>query len=77
VLAFLKGRHRQQSRHRRQAAGDAAVHAGRAPTIADLSLVAYLYHPARVRLRHPDADKNIAVWLDRVKALPGWKHPYD
>ena len=21
--------------------------------------------------------KNIAAWLDRIKALPGWKHPYD
>jgi glutathione S-transferase len=25
------------------------------------------------RLRH----KNIAGWLDRMKALPGWAHPYD
>ena len=21
--------------------------------------------------------KNIAGWLERIKALPGWKHPYD
>ena len=21
--------------------------------------------------------KNIGAWLDRVKALPGWKHPYE
>ena len=45
---------------------------------ADLSLVAYLYYPAEefgfdIAAQH----KNIAVWLDRVKALPGWKHPYD
>jgi hypothetical protein len=21
--------------------------------------------------------KNIAAWLGRIKALPGWAHPYD
>jgi glutathione S-transferase len=21
--------------------------------------------------------KNIAAWLERIKALPRWKHPYD
>jgi glutathione S-transferase len=21
--------------------------------------------------------KNIGAWLDRIRALPGWKHPYD
>ena len=25
----------------------------------------------------PATHKNIAAWLDRIKALPGWKHPYD
>ena len=51
---------------------------GDRPTIADLSLVAYLYYPADefgfdIAAQH----KNIAAWLDRIKALPGWKHPYD
>jgi len=51
---------------------------GERPTIADISLVAYLYYPPEefgfdVRADHP----SIAAWLDRVKALPGWKHPYD
>ena len=51
---------------------------GERPTIADISLVAYLYYPPEefgfdVRADHP----GIAAWLDRVKALPGWKHPYD
>jgi len=51
---------------------------GERPTIADLSLVAYLYYPPEefgfdIAATH----SNIAGWLDRIKALPGWKHPYD
>ena len=22
-------------------------------------------------------EMNIGAWLERIKALPGWKHPYD
>ncbi len=48
------------------------------PTIADISMTGYLYYPAEefgfdIRSSHPA----IAAWLDRVKALPGWGHPYD
>jgi glutathione S-transferase len=51
---------------------------GARPTIADLSLVAYLYYPAEeFGFDIPAQHKHIAVWLDRIKALPGWKHPYD
>jgi len=51
---------------------------GNRPTIADVSMVAYLYYPAEefgfdLRNDHPA----ISAWLDRVKALPGWAHPYD
>jgi glutathione S-transferase len=51
---------------------------GERPTIADISLVAYLYYPADefgfdIAAAHPSIGK----WLDRVKALPGWKHPYE
>jgi len=50
---------------------------GAEPTIADLSLVAYLYYPAEefgfdIAAQH----RNIAAWLDRIKALPRWAHPY-
>jgi glutathione S-transferase len=51
---------------------------GRQPTIADLSLVAYLYYPAAEFGFDISAEhKGIATWLERIKALPGWKHPYD
>ena len=48
------------------------------PTIADISMTGYLYYPAEefgfdIAKDHPA----IGAWLDRMKALPGWKHPYD
>jgi glutathione S-transferase len=37
-----------------------------------------LYYPAEeFGFDIPAAHPNIAGWLDRIKALPGWKHPYD
>ncbi|HUR90962.1 MAG TPA: glutathione S-transferase family protein [Ramlibacter sp.] len=50
---------------------------GDAPTIADMSMCAYLLYPKEEHgyefaLSHP----NIAKWLDRVRAVPGYKDPY-
>jgi glutathione S-transferase len=78
VLAFLKGRIDGNLAivDKRLAARPFIL--GERPTIADLSLVGYLYYPADefgfdIAAQH----KNIAAWLGRIKALPGWKHPYD
>ncbi len=51
---------------------------GARATIADLSLAGYLYYPAEefgfdIARDYPA----IGAWLERIKALPGWKHPYD
>ena len=46
------------------------------PTIADLGTCGYLYYPEPYgfdRAAHPAIDR----WLDRIAALPGWRHPYD
>jgi glutathione S-transferase len=78
VLKFLKGRiDASLAILDKRLAGRAFV-LGERPTIADLSLCAYLYYPAEefgfdIRATYP----NINGWLDRIKALPGWKHPYD
>jgi len=48
---------------------------GRA-TIADLSLCSYLYYPEPFGFARADWP-HIDRWLDRIAALPGWKHPYD
>jgi glutathione S-transferase len=51
---------------------------GDAPTIADLSMVGYLYYPADETGYDLAKDyPAMSRWLDRVKSLPGWKHPYD
>jgi glutathione S-transferase len=51
---------------------------GDAPTIADLSLPAYLFYPEReTRLGALERYRNIAAWVERVKAIPGWAAPYD
>lgn len=49
---------------------------GEVPTIADTACCGYLYYPEPfgfVRADWPHLD----AWLDRLAALPGWKHPYD
>ena len=50
--------------------------AGEAHTIADLSCCGYLFYPEPFGFDRKDWP-NIDRWLDRIAALPGWKHPYD
>ena len=50
--------------------------AGERATIADLSMVGYLYYGEELTVPlEPHA--RVTAWLDRVRALPGWKHPYE
>lgn len=50
--------------------------AGPAVTIADLSCCGYLYYPEPFGFDRADWP-HIDAWLDRIAALPGWKHPYE
>jgi glutathione S-transferase len=78
VLAFLKGRIDNTLGIVDKQLATRPYILGNRPTIADLSLVAYLYYPAEEFGFDIAAErKNIAAWLERIKALPGWKHPYD
>lgn len=49
---------------------------GAAPTIADIACCSYLFYPEPFTFERR-ALPNIDRWLDRIAALPGWKHPYD
>ncbi len=49
---------------------------GDQPTIADLSCCSYLYYPEPFGFTRADWPA-IDGWLDRIAALPGWKHPYE
>jgi glutathione S-transferase len=78
VLAFLKGRADSALGILDKRLAGRPYLLGAEPTIADFSLVGYLYYPPEefgfdIAAQH----KNIAVWLGRIKALPGWAHPYD
>ena len=78
VFAFLKGRIDGNLAILNKRLEQAPFVLGTRPTIADLSLCAYLYYPVDefgfdIRKDHPA----IGPWLDRIKALPNWKHPYD
>lgn len=46
------------------------------PTIADFSLCGYLYFQDEIGIDFSEFT-HINAWLDRIKALPDWKHPYD
>jgi glutathione S-transferase len=49
---------------------------GKRATIADFSLCGYLYYGDELTVPL-DPYIHVQNWLDRIKALPGWKHPYD
>jgi len=51
---------------------------GKRPTIADFSLAGYIYYPAdETGVDIAKSYPNINAWSERIKTLPGWKHPYD
>ena len=78
VMAFLKGRIDASLAIVNKRLASHAYLLGDRPTIADISMTGYLYYPAEefgfdFVKDHPE----IGSWLDRMKALPGWKHPYE
>ncbi len=78
VLAFLKGRADSALGILDKRLAGRPYLLGAEPTIADLSLVGYLYYPPEEFGFDIAAEYgNIAAWLGRIKALPGWAHPYD
>lgn len=46
------------------------------PTIADISLCGYLFWPEEIGFSWEDFPA-IQAWLDSIKNLPGWVHPYE
>jgi glutathione S-transferase len=45
-------------------------------TIADYSLCGYLFYGEEIPLDLAQY-KNVKAWLERIRDLPRWKHPYD
>jgi glutathione S-transferase len=46
-------------------------------TTADISLCGYLFFDDEIGVDWSAAHPNIAAWLDRIKAQPRWRHPYE
>jgi len=78
AMEFLKGRIKAGLGIVSKHLATQAFIVGDKPTIADVSMCGYLYYPAE-EFGFDIAAENppIAAWLDRIKALPGWVHPYE
>ena len=51
---------------------------GNRPTIADVSLMAYLSYPGtETGYDLPASHPAIQAWLDRIARVPGWRAPYE
>jgi len=75
VLAMLRARFDADIAHLDAQFSDGrAFILGDGPTVADLSLCGYLFWPEQAEVAVP---AQVQGWLDRIAALPGWRHPYD
>jgi len=78
ILAFLRKRIDDYLGILDRHLGDRPFAIGERPTIADISMMAYLSFPKHesgydLAVSHPAVD----AWLSRMAALPGWQAPYD
>ena len=76
VVPFLQGRLKAAYAVLDRHLADRDWIVGSGPTVADLSCCGYLYYPEPFGFDRADWP-HIDAWLDRIAALPGWKHPYD
>jgi glutathione S-transferase len=78
VEAFLKGRLNNTLAIVDKRLTKSPFLLGERPTIADLSMVGYLYYPPDEFGFDIAADyPAIGAFMARIKALPGWRHPYE
>lgn len=76
VVEFLDGRARNAYRVLDKHLNGRTWIVGERLTIADLSLCGYLFFQDEIGIDFAEFE-NINAWLDRIRALDGWKHPYD
>jgi glutathione S-transferase len=78
VLAFFRGRLDNILAIAERRFERVSFAIGERPTVADLSMCAYLCYPAEeTGYDLPATHPAVAAWLGRVAALPGWRAPYD
>ena len=78
VMAFLKSRiDTVFSIVDKHLAGSPYI-VGNEPTIADMSMSAYLFYPAEESgVDAAQLYPHIGAWLQRVRQIPGWADPYE
>jgi glutathione S-transferase len=77
VLAFLHGRAKAAwAVLNTQLEKTQAYVIGDYPTVADFSLAGYVYFDDEIGVNWAQDYPAIAAWIDRMKAMPNWQHPY-
>jgi glutathione S-transferase len=78
VLAFVKGRFDGALGIIEKHLGTSKFIVGDRPTIADFSFAGYMFYPPEESgYDWPKTNPNLAAWIERMRALPGWKDPYE
>ena len=78
AMEFLKGRFTNTLAIVDKRLARAPFLIGARPTIADISLAGYLFYPpGEFGFDFGKDYPAIGAWRERIKALPGWAHPYD
>jgi len=78
VLAFLRARAEAAFAVVEKRLANHDFITGSRPTIADISMVGYLYFPpGETGFDIPGDYPNIATWVARVSSLDGWQGPLD
>lgn len=78
VLAFLRTRAEAAFAVVEKRLANHRFITGARPTIADISMVGYLYFPPEETGFDIPADyPNIATWIARISSLDGWQGPFD
>jgi glutathione S-transferase len=76
VRQYIRGRAERALNMLNAALADRAFLVGDRPTIADIAVLPHLTVADEAELDLA-AYGNVRAWIDRMKALPGAKHPYD
>ncbi len=78
VLAFLKGRFEPALAIVEKHLKASKFMVGNSPTIADFSLAGYMFYPPEESgYDWAKTSPNLYAWTQRLRALPGWKDPYE
>jgi glutathione S-transferase len=78
VMALLKSRFDGALAIVEKHLGKSRFIVGDEPTIADFSLAGYMFYPPEeAGYDWPAVSPNVAAWIERMRALPGWKDPYE